>query len=320
MHNIKDLIIVDTYPNTEEKKILLKNYLLQLKKSGKDILLVSHYPIDSDIFKIVNYFIYDEENFLLPKEKCPILWFADAAETVHLYQHKHCYAIVKNMYQSILYAKNMGYENFIFTEYDTILADEDISKIDNIFSVIKENKTAFIFSYHNYELLMSTNFFAANINFFINNIPLVKSIDECYTTYPYSHTTESIEFIFSSIFTSMIDKIHVEKLSIYEYFLNSKINVHNIFETPNPFVYNIDNQNIPTIFMITKNATYKIFVNGNIVYEKKHAEHEWLKLPIVVDNESTRVVILKNDLIISDSILNKESLEKLKEYGTIRKI
>jgi len=44
-----DLIVIGSYPNTVEKEIILENCIKQLKKTNKDILLVSHYPVRREI-------------------------------------------------------------------------------------------------------------------------------------------------------------------------------------------------------------------------------------------------------------------------------
>ena len=61
---MNNLYIISCYVNTEQKKLVLINYINQIKKiSSFDILLVSHIPIPEDVLNLVNYSIYDSDNF-----------------------------------------------------------------------------------------------------------------------------------------------------------------------------------------------------------------------------------------------------------------
>jgi hypothetical protein len=82
---MKNIVIINSYANTEEKVNLLLNYVKQVKKTNCDILLTSHLPLPQNIVTLVNYYIYDKENFLLPKERSPATWYADHEEYISLY-------------------------------------------------------------------------------------------------------------------------------------------------------------------------------------------------------------------------------------------
>ena len=94
---MKNIVIISSYANTEEKLDILKNYILQIKKSKYDILLISRLPVPPNIIELVNYCIYDKENFLLPIEKSPVTWFADDKEYINLYSYRHGYILTKNI-------------------------------------------------------------------------------------------------------------------------------------------------------------------------------------------------------------------------------
>ena len=125
---MKNIIIINSYANTEEKVNLLLNYVKQVKKTNYDILLTSHLPLPPNIVALVNYYIYDKENFLLPKERSPVTWYADYEEYISLYCSRHGYAIIKNVYNALHFAKSLGYTDFIFSEYDNILSDRGVDK------------------------------------------------------------------------------------------------------------------------------------------------------------------------------------------------
>ncbi len=319
----KDIIIVNTYPNSKEKLELTKNYLGQLKKAGKDILLISHLPLDSDIVGMVDYFIYDKENFLLPKDKCPVTWFADDKEYIFIHCHRHCYAIVRNMYQSIHYAKSMGYTNFIFTEYDNTLTDAGVEKIQEIFDTLDSGKRGFIFKYltddHNsFGFIMKTNLFAFNIDFFLEKIPLVKSVDEWYVTYPYSNSTHTIEVLFMDMLIPHLSDIHVEDKFLNEYFVDSKFDVHSIFETANPVLYNLDDPSRPLLFHVTQQGYYEIFINGKLVRGQEYADGGWLREYFSIDENDSEVEVRKDNKIVAKSKVNLHSIEAIKEHATVK--
>lgn len=316
----KDIIIVNTYPNSRKKLDLNLKYLSQLKKTGKDILLISHLPLNAAIMEMVTYFIYDEDNFLLPIEKCPVIWFADNVETVHLYSHRHCYAIVKNMYSSINFAKLLGYQNFLFTEYDVEMTDDGVKQIDSVFDKLGHKQGVVFYYDTTTEFAMYTNLFAFNIDFFLSSIPLVKSIDEWYTTYPYSSSTETIEILFAELLKPHMKDIYVEKEEVNRYFCNSNFNAHKVYETAVPIVYNMDNPARPLIFQITDSGRYQVYIDDKLVHDVQHPKDDWLKQYVDITNTGTKVQIFIDGKLRFESHIDLNSVLQYKNNGIVKQL
>lgn len=60
--NMKEIIVIDSYTNSKEKEDKLINLIKTIKSFNIPILLVSHYPLNSDIQQMVNYYIFDIDN------------------------------------------------------------------------------------------------------------------------------------------------------------------------------------------------------------------------------------------------------------------
>ena len=60
-----DVFVVDCWIDTKDKENVLKELLRKLKVYNCPIILCGHYPVNSDIQKEVDYFIYDGNNDIL---------------------------------------------------------------------------------------------------------------------------------------------------------------------------------------------------------------------------------------------------------------
>ena len=72
--NKKDVIIIGTYPNQPHKVDMLRDCIDRVRPLGYDILVVSHFPLPTDIQESVEYVIYDKENVMMVNS-CPDYWF-----------------------------------------------------------------------------------------------------------------------------------------------------------------------------------------------------------------------------------------------------
>ena len=326
LNNMKNIIIINSYANSQEKVNLLYNYVLQVKKTNCDILLTSHLPLPQNIVELANYYIYDKENFLLPKERSPATWYADHEEYISLYCSRHGYAIIKNVYSALHFAKSLGYTDFIFSEYDNILSDNGVYKFQSIFDVLqKTEKKIFVFRlneqrYNKYNIVYQTNFFAGNIDYFIKNITLVKSYEEWCTIMPYATTSEMIETLFVGMMQPIVDKVHEELTLMNSYFEDSKFDEFHIFDYAYPIIYNLENKNKPVFFILSTGGYYELNINNQLVVSRYYNKGEILKYKFDID-ESDTVVELKCDgkTVVSKTV-NIYSIENYKDLAVRGKI
>lgn len=313
--NSKNIIIVGCYITTDDNKKVLINYINKLKKTGNDILLVSHSPIDDqDILNLVNYYIYDYDNFLLPKEKVPVTWFADDFEYINLYSCMHMYAITKNIYTSLNFCNLNDYKYFIYTEYDYILDDQDISKISDVFDQLEKNdKKLFFGNPHNYTHYQ-TQFFAGEIDFFIKNIPLVKTYDEWCTIYPYSLGNLPLEQSIALAAKDFIDKT-IFVSSIADYFSNSDTDVYSIYDHRYPIIYNLENKYLPLLFFISKGGNYLIKIDEKVILNRYSPKGERINIKFCLRNNPVDIKVYYDERIVIDKIITLDNIENFRNFA-----
>ena len=323
---MKNIVIISSYANTEEKLDILKNYILQIKKSKYDILLISRLPVPPNIIELVNYCFYDKENFLLPIEKSPVTWFADDKEYINLYSYRHGYILTKNISIGLNFAKSLGYTNFIFSDYDTVITDEGVHMFKSIYDILQNtNKKIFVFKlnnqlYNKYNIIYRTIFFAGNIDFYLNNIRVVKSYDEWCTVAPYAHSTETIETLFVTMARPILSSVHEELTPIESYFKNSKFDVCHIFDTGYSIVYNLENKNKPLFFTLTKKGYHELNINNKLVVSRYYNDNEILKYKFNINESDITVELKCNDKIVVSKKVNIYSIEDYKTLAVRDKI
>lgn len=306
-----NVIIVNAYINNIDKeKILIKN-LKQLKKYGKNILLISNSILSKEIISLSTNYIYNKENLLLPKERSPLKWFANDLETIHLYGESNSLAITKNLFYALNFAKINGYKNFIFIEYDNIINENDFYLLDNIFSILK-NKNAFFTKFEkNLPISYDTKLFAGNIKFFIDKIILPHNIEMWNTIYPYSILNDTLEYIFPILFENYKNEIEIVDYKLSEYFLHSKFDFFSITNDIN-IVYNNDDLTKPILFLVGANSKYDIKIDGE-VYEIFLTNGEQKRYDLDISNKNCYITINKNKKIYKNFELNLENIIHYKD-------
>lgn len=324
---MKNIIIINSFANSAEKLKMLHDYVVQVKKTNVDILLTSHLPIPENIVRLATYYIYDKENFLLPKERSPATWYADHEEYINIYCSRHGYAIIKNVYNALHFAKSLGYTDFIFSEYDNILSNDGVYKFQSIYDILqKTDKKIFVFKienqlYNKYNIVYHTNFFAGNIEYFLNNITLVKSYEEWCTVMPYATTSDMIETLFVGMMMPIVDKVHEELTPLNSYFENSSFDEFHIFDYAYPIVYNLENKNKPVFFILSVGGYYELNINNQLVISRYYNKGEILKYKFDINEADTTVELKCDDKVVVSKIVNIYSIESYKDLavrGTIK--
>ena len=135
----QELVIIGTYPNLKERVRLTKECINSLKPLGKKIMLVSHYPVDADIQRMVDYYVYDGHNPL-----------THHSYYTKFYYHAHDYdvdininglkdtnqslTVLTNLFNAFKAAKQFGYTRVFYTTYDVIVDNRDLGAIEDSFA------------------------------------------------------------------------------------------------------------------------------------------------------------------------------------------
>lgn len=210
---MKNVIIINSYANTDERRNVLINCIKKLKKLNIDIIVMSNYQDDGYIQSLTDYYIYDNDNFLLPKE------------TV---RGVTSYIVYKHICVSISFAKNLQYKNFLYLEFDVDFSESDIDKIDIILNQCLVDIKMWMCNFHSYDrLAIESRLFAGNIDFFLENFILVKSIDDWYNKYPFSVSSDTLEYIFPQLVNRIKQSIYFTNTSVREFFNSSNFDIFN---------------------------------------------------------------------------------------------
>jgi len=126
------IIILHSYPNTQKQLDVLSECLDVLKKTDYDTMLVSHYPVPADVYKRATYYLFDEDNEMLPEGEFPPYYYNMDGFQATINLKGHTLPITRSMKKSITFARALRYDFFWFMEADCIFSDEDLIRFDNL--------------------------------------------------------------------------------------------------------------------------------------------------------------------------------------------
>ena len=122
-----DVFVVDCWPDTEEKRKTLKELLLSLKGFNYPIILCGHYPVDSELQELSDYYIFDKNNDILLEKDFDSYGvnsdrWSDMGEYVITNKNKfhHDYAIWLTMKNAFNLSNQIGAKYIHFLEYDNL--------------------------------------------------------------------------------------------------------------------------------------------------------------------------------------------------------
>jgi len=317
---MKNVIIINSYANTDERRSVLINCINKLKKLNIDIIIISNYQDDQYIQSLTDYYIYDVDNILLPEDKSLWNWFANDKETIHVFHRGTSYIVYKHICASISFAKNLQYKNFLYLEFDVDFSEPDIDKIDIILNQGLVDAKMWMYNFHSYDRpAIESRLFAGNVDFFLENFIIVKSIDDWYNKYPFMGSSDTLEYIFPQLINHIKESIYFTNTSVDEFFSNSKFNIFNTSSFVN-IAYNVENKFETLLFIIAKTGKYNILINNQMVLNKDCTHGEWLKIKFLISNDLTNLRVLFNDYIAFDENVSLENIESFKNKCVLYKI
>jgi autotransporter strand-loop-strand O-heptosyltransferase len=123
----EDVFVIDCWPDTKEKEEVLINLIDRVKVFGAPIILCGHYPVNPEIQKKVDYFIFDNDNDIL-LEKDYDEYQVNSNRWTQMHNCKitnrinfhHDYAIWITMKNAFNLANQLGKKYIHFLEYDNL--------------------------------------------------------------------------------------------------------------------------------------------------------------------------------------------------------
>lgn len=315
---MKKLIIIDTYPNTEEHIDCLNECVDRLSGKGYDLMVVSHYPVPLDAQKKVDYCIYDKENILIPYNLTPYSWMSNESFYLQVNAQGHSIAICKSMYNGISTAKSLGYDFFFFMEADNLLHDEDFTLLDDLQSKMHEEDKKMIFfknkeiNYDFYETLI----FGGSPEYFMDNINLPITLEDYieWLSESGSFLSESLEISFYKKFLEK-ERFLVIDTNSETFFSKSIINKYS--GSDNLCVVITNNLNNQCILFLknfgTKTINFKVNGVDNVT------EPGCWSYRFVENNAEITVLMYQNNEIIGRRhfLVTEENKSKFTENGFI---
>jgi len=139
----EECIILGTYPNIKDRVQWTKDTINSLKPLGRKIILLSHYPVDQEIQRMVDYYIYDAHNPLTHHSYYTRFYnekpeyFAEI-NINGLKDSNQSLTVLTNMFNGAKAAKELGFKRFFYTTYDVTLDARDIPAVNEAFRTNKK--------------------------------------------------------------------------------------------------------------------------------------------------------------------------------------
>jgi hypothetical protein len=139
----EECIILGTYPNIKDRIQWTKDTINSLKPLGRKIILVSHYPVDTDIQNMVDCYIYDGHNPLTHHSYYTRFYndrpdyFAEI-NINGLKSSNQSLTVLTNMFNGAKAAKELGCKRFFYNTYDVTLDPKDIPAVNEAFRTNKK--------------------------------------------------------------------------------------------------------------------------------------------------------------------------------------
>jgi len=177
----EELIILGTYPNLKDRVQLTKDTITSLRPLGRKIMLVSHYPVDQEIQKMVDYYIYDAHNPLTHHSYYTRFYrhtddYYSQININGLKDSNQSLTVLVNMFNGAKAAKNLGFKRFFYTTYDVVLDERDIPVINTSFKTDKKLYVATLPTPQGKGI--QTNGMMFNTDFFLSEFDDVRTSEE----------------------------------------------------------------------------------------------------------------------------------------------
>ena len=192
VRNDEELIIVGTYPNLEERSRLTKECIKRLKVLGRKIMLVSHYPVDDETQRMVDYYVFDAHNPLTHQSYYTKFYNYtdgyDAELNINALKFSNqSLTVLTNLFNGFKQAKISGYKRAFYITFDILVNEPDLGAINQSFNSIKDENKAYLSSLNTpFGKGVQTNGMTFDVDFFLNTFDDVREPDE------YNRICESI--------------------------------------------------------------------------------------------------------------------------------
>ncbi len=212
----KILTITDSFVRNEQIEKKLIESLERASELKNDVLLISNTPVSKEVMERCNFFIYDKRNQLFKEKYLNIDYVDFYVSTGNFMIHnvtegmqRHGLSVLINLYNSVAYAKTLGYKYFQRIECDDIFGPESLKRMKELQTeCISLNKKG-LFYVNDKEANISFHYFFCEIDYFLDTVTKISNESD-YKEYvnrrmPYSKFMIAEEFIYEHIIRDLTD-------------------------------------------------------------------------------------------------------------------
>ena len=322
---MKVLIVIGAYPNTTKKEEVLKQEIESLKSLGFDFMIVSHYPVSVELQDMVDYYIYDKNQTLTPKDRSPYYWFNTESFHIKVFNSRHSLPICQNMFNSFKFSEIKNYNFVFFVENDNIFTPNDVNKFRTLLNeMVSKNKQCIFFKPESFRqdnsYVYETQLFGISPKYLNEKFVIPTTENEWYET-SMSHT---LELAFYNKLKHLEDDFLIIDVHSSEYFNESQINIFRVESFIFELLYNVHNPSYPVLYChnnTLKGEIKKILVefNGEVIEDRLMLPSHWFYREFTLGNTLKLTVFDIDGSIdyIKTYELTEENLEKIKDKGII---
>jgi hypothetical protein len=282
MNKINNIpVLISCYSNTNTESSILSMNVEQLYNYGHPICITSHKLINRDLEDKIDYFIYTNENYELPKNfDKNYFYFMETGNFRYQTNFNggiggYSYAIVLNLINGLNLLKSKGFKFFIFSESDTVIDYPSYNRI-------VEYLTKFNFNYHNSwfmvenvgTVLVSSSLFMGNIDFFISKLVVFDTMEKYVSYCDINNIGYGLEIFLSTIIVRDNDKCLLNNNKISEIVTNSflgclsggQMNIKD-FKTYEFWLDIVRSEDSNSIFLVISGSRYSDNLTAELYYD-----------------------------------------------------
>jgi len=299
----KELIVIGTYPDTKVREDLTIACIESARKLGRDIMLVSHYPVELHVQKMVDYYVYDAHNPLTYHS-----YYNRFTRTADEYSvemriegnSNQSLTVLTNLINAGKAAKSFGYSKMFYVTFDHVIDERDHAVINQSLNMLGDDWKAVLAT-------LNTPFgkgIQTNGMFFKTEF-ISKLLDDVRTPEEYNAICESM-WAHNFLEDYMMKKVEKTQGVWVEYPKEETFLVHtgegkssnseyvgivkNEEWDINYFYFYSYNESIPYYYIKQYNK------DGNLLYTEDFAKKEKY-IPLVYDTHKVELVQVENDYI-----------------------
>lgn len=208
----EDIFVIGEYADSPKKEGILINLINKLKVFNIPILLIGHYPISTEIQKMVDFYVFDKENPALYKHEfqkydliCSNFWTETNDWITEISADSFDYCIWTLMRNSVNFIKYLDKKNIHYFDYDS---DPDLEQYVNEFLIPMEKYDAVVFDIPAIPKQYVPYFFSMKIDIALKIYNEIKTQEEYYRN---NHDHFYMEDTFYRYLNEMTSNIYITK-------------------------------------------------------------------------------------------------------------